>query len=113
MGGASNADYGWFGGGAPSKTNVDRIDFSNDTAALSARGPLNRGIDYPAATGNIDFGYWVSGQAYGGTPYSSRVERHDYSNDTVMASIRGSLIHTIAYPVGVSGGVNALPQIGA
>jgi hypothetical protein len=37
-----NSNYGWFGGGSPGlTTTVDRIDFSNDSAAASVRGPLS------------------------------------------------------------------------
>ena len=108
---ASNNDYGWFGAGATKKTNIDRLDFSNDTATLSARGPLNQGRDYPAATGNIDYGYWAGGQIPA-SPNVSTVERIDYSNDTATASTRGPLIYETGYPTALSGGVNGLPQFG-
>ena len=47
FGGATgNADYGWFQGGGPGSTsgttNVDRIDYSNDTATASVRGQLQQ-----------------------------------------------------------------------
>ncbi len=35
------ANYGWFGGGFPAVATVDRIDFSNDLATATARGPLS------------------------------------------------------------------------
>ena len=88
------------------------LSFSNDTAALSARGPLNRGRDYPAATGNISYGYWAGGQIPASPPVSL-VERIDYANDTATASIRGPLAYTMSSPTAVSGGVNGLPQFGA
>ena len=109
--GASNNDYGWFGAGATLKTNIDRLDFSNDTAALSARGPLNQGRDYPAATGNKDYGYWAGGQIPA-SPATSMIERIDYSNDTATASTRGPLSNRMSYPTGLSGGANGLPQFG-
>ena len=40
----SVANYGWFGGGLTTPGNVatvDRIDFSNDFATASVRGPLS------------------------------------------------------------------------
>jgi len=41
---------GYFGGGAPTISRVDRIDYSNDTATASVRGPLSVGRYYLAAT---------------------------------------------------------------
>ena len=34
------SNFGYFGGGAPFST-VDRIDYANDTATASVRGPLS------------------------------------------------------------------------
>ena len=47
--------YGYFGGGVnfPSfYSTVDRIDYSNDTATASVRGPLSLARGYLAATQN-------------------------------------------------------------
>jgi hypothetical protein len=42
MGATGNASFGYFGGGgAPGpKSLIDRIDYSNDTATASTKGPL-------------------------------------------------------------------------
>ncbi len=82
--------YGYFGGGInpfvpASYSRVDRIDYSNDTATASVRGPLSSTRNQPGATGNIFFGW------FGGGVTVSRVDRIDYSNDTATASVRGSL----------------------
>ena len=47
-------DYGWFGGGSGASivSTVDRIDYSNDTATASLRGPLSAARDSLAATQN-------------------------------------------------------------
>ena len=46
-----NADFGYFGGGAsPSKSTVDRLDYSNDTATAVAKGPLSAARGHLAAT---------------------------------------------------------------
>jgi hypothetical protein len=66
---------------------VDRIDYSNDTATASPKGPLSLARYYLAATGNSSFGYFG-----GGNPGPlSTVDRIDYSNDTATASPKGSI----------------------
>jgi len=88
-GATGNSNYGWFGGGvaaAPSFSSlstVDRIDFSNDSPTASIRGPLNIITRGTAAIGNPNYG-WFNG---GGV--RSRVERIDFSNDSV--TVRGPL----------------------
>ena len=80
--------YGWFGGGAPGTVSiVDRIDYANDAAIATVRGPLSSARRYLPATGNADYGWFG-----GGTPGPvSAVNRIDYAADTGTASIRGSL----------------------
>jgi len=81
-------DYGWFGGGrgGSNLSTVDRIDYSNDTATASLRGPLSAARYLLAATGTSTYG-WFGG---GSGPFST-VDRIDYSNDTATASLRGPL----------------------
>jgi hypothetical protein len=97
-----NSNYGWFGGGdsniVPANTShvstIDRINFSNDLVTASPRGPLNLARYGTGATGNSNYGWWSSG---GSTPSGtfpnyllySRVDRIDFSNDSVRASARG------------------------
>jgi len=87
------ANYGWFGGGnitPGAVATVDRIDFSNDSATASVRGPLSLTRYQLAATGNSNYGWFGGG--YNPTPaFYSRVDRIDFSNDSSTASIRGSL----------------------
>ena len=86
-GAAGTPSFGYFGGGLPSKSTVSRIDYSNDTATASPKGPLSRNRGWRcSATGNADFAYFG-----GGLPGPSLVDRIDYSNDTATASIRGPL----------------------
>ena len=66
------------------KSTVDRIDYSNDTATASPKGPLSSARYNLAATGNISFGYFGGGIV-------STVDRIDYSNDTATASPKGPL----------------------
>ena len=84
-----NSNYGWFGGGyapGPSRySTVDRIDFSNDNAAVSVRGPLSAERGQLAATGNYNYGW------FGGGILMSTVDRIDFSNDSSTASVRGPL----------------------
>jgi len=83
------ANYGWFGGGATpsSVATVDRIDFSNDSATATSRGPLSLARQGLTATGNSNYG-WFGGGSPG---VISTVERIDFSNDSATASIRGPL----------------------
>ena len=49
--GTGNQNFGYVGGGLPSsagrKTVVDRIDYSNDTATATERGPLTFQTFFP------------------------------------------------------------------
>jgi len=50
---SGNSDFGYFGGGAPgSRATVDRIDYTNDTAIASVRGPLSSARSTLTATTN-------------------------------------------------------------
>jgi len=84
-----NNDYGYFAGGRGSasgwRSAVNRIDYSNDTATASPKGPLSLARYGLAATGNSSFGY------FGGGAGVSTVDRIDYSNDTETASPKGPL----------------------
>ena len=90
-------DYGYFGGGQSSSyTTIDRIDFSNDTATASAKGPLTTIRDnfQGGATGSTSYGYFGGGYATGapGSPDTrSSIDRVDYSNDTPTATAKGPL----------------------
>ena len=81
-----NQNFGYFGGGLGT-SRVDRVDYSNDTANASPKGPLSAAKQYLAATGNSDFGYFGGGSS----PDTSTVDRIDYSNDTATASVKGPL----------------------
>ena len=89
----SLSPYGYFGGGATPGfvyiSTVDRIDYTNDTATASPKGPLSLIRNDSAATGNSSYGYFGGGQAPSGI--QSTVDRIDYSNDTATASVRGPL----------------------
>ena len=96
-----NQDFGYVGGGSPQQTNapkstVDRIDYSNDTATASPKGPLSVVRRETGATGNASFGYFGGG--YNAVPGSnnwlSTIDRIDYSNDTATASPKGPLSRT-------------------
>jgi hypothetical protein len=92
-------NYGWFAGGfAPSPvggsySTVDRIDFSNDSTTV-VRGSVvapSVGKYGMLATGNSDYGWFGGGYTVLPTATVSSVNRIDFSNDGVTASVRGSL----------------------
>ena len=92
-----NSNYGWFGGGfAPSVpgsvSTVNRIDFSNDSSTTSPRGPLTLERYSLEATGNSNYG-WFGGGVNPSIPIlKSTVDRINFSNDSVSASLRGPFI---------------------
>jgi hypothetical protein len=84
-------DYGYFGGGTSGlslESTVDRVDYSNDTATASPKGPLSAARYRLAATGNSSFGYFGGGNS---TPIFSTVDRIDYTNDNATALVKGPL----------------------
>ena len=95
-----NSNYGWFGAGysdSPINTKystIDRIDFSNDSATASVRGPLSSVRQRLAAIGNSNYGWFGGGLAPSTT---ATVERIDFSNDSSTASPRGPLSLARAY----------------
>ena len=89
--GPAGTSYGYVGGGqAPGssyKTNVDRIDFGNDTATAVAKGPLAVATSDHGTSSSNSYGYFGGG--YG--PNKSTVQRIDYSSDTSTMSPKGPL----------------------
>ena len=98
-----NTSFGYFGGGrggypGPLYSIVDRIDYSNDTATASPKGPLSVARHGLGATGNADFGYFGAGKS----PTVSTVDRIDYSSDTGTTPSKGPL-SAAGYNVGATG----------
>ena len=75
-------------------TNVQRIDYSNDTATGSQKGKISIGryLSPGHLTGNQNFGYYIGG--FTGSTETSVIDRIDYSNDTAAAAPKGSLTDT-------------------
>jgi len=92
-----NSNYGWFGGGysfppATRHSLVDRIDFSNDSATASVRGPLSTIKMNSTATGNSNYSWFFGGKiTISPQTTTAIVDRIDFSNDSVTASPRGPL----------------------
>jgi hypothetical protein len=110
-----NSNFGYFGGGSITGlntgniSNIDRIDYSNDTASLSNRGFLTIGTWVHTATSFSSFGgspnssyasnftfptvpnagYFGGGSD--GTNSLATIDKVDYANDTATASVRSSL----------------------
>ena len=89
-------------------TTVDRIDYSNDTATATPKGPLSVGRFGMGATGDQSFGYFVGGKK-GPDPGSSTIDRIDYSNDTATAVAKGPLSIARRFTSSLSSRANALP----
>jgi hypothetical protein len=91
-----NSNYGWFGAGGDVFASVyyslvDRVDFSNDSARASVRGPLASTRYGLAVTGNSNYGWFGGGRNAGFYAPIAAVERIDFSNDSTTASLRGPL----------------------
>jgi hypothetical protein len=85
-----NSNFGYFGGG--NLSTIDRINYANDLATASVRGPLSASRRRLSATGNSNFGYFCGGDTSPAlSSVFSLIDRIDYSNDTITASVRGSL----------------------
>ena len=91
---------GYFAGGTPQYSIVNRIDFSNDTVKAVRTGNLSPG--HPgnrfavSGSSSTTHGYFVGG----GNPQVTTVERIEYINDTASPSIRGSLPTANVYLAG-------------
>ena len=85
--------HGWFGGGIPTVSTVDRVDFSNDTGTASVSGSLSAVRYQLAATGNSNYGWFGGGQFFvsPSNVLKSTVDRIDFSNDSATATVRGNL----------------------
>ena len=103
---SDNTTYGWFGGGAIGQngtkiSTVTRIQYSNDTAVSTDRGPLSQVKRHLVATGNTTNGWFGGGYAYDGNTvgqiYYSTVDRITYATDTATASVRGPLSLALFY----------------
>lgn len=90
------SSYGWFMGGridvpaAGAVSTIDRIDYSNDTATASVRGPL-AAARYQGAGSVTDFNTygWYGGGNPG--PVSNQLQRVTFATDTATATNRGTL----------------------
>ena len=111
-----NASYAYIGGGSinntfqSSRSNMDRINFSDDTATTVTKGPLSISRSRVAATGNASFGYFTGGKSNipnSGSAYST-IDRLDFSNDTAAASPKGSSPSTIFHHSAFSAAANAI-----
>ena len=95
-GGVGNINFGYVAGGRLESTNsessqIDRIEYSNDTATALEKGNLlNNKYYYQGAVGNQDFGYFGGGR-YPAPGGHSRVERIEYANDTATTVTKGPL----------------------
>ena len=101
--GVCNSSYGWFGGGYSNPAGylslIQRIDYANDTATGVTKGPLT--VAKSGVAGNTDnttYG-WFSGGSPNATPGglfsgNSTIQRITYANDTVTATVRGTLTVT-------------------
>ena len=95
-------DYAYRGGGynwpAPVyiRSDVERIDYSNDTATAVVKSALSVRRSELGAAGNANFGYWAGGYNVipGGNNWVSTIDRIDFTSDTTTAVVKGQLSQT-------------------
>ena len=86
--------FGYFAGGANGPTylsNIERIDFDNDTNTTVRSNLTSPTLSEPGAVGNASSGYIASGYNPSGPTEITTVERISYSNDTATAAVKGPL----------------------
>jgi hypothetical protein len=117
----SNKNYAYTSGGfltgdaqptnssPPAVSNTDRLNFSNDSQALTARGPLSLARMKFSSTSNDTYGWYIGGSSgsyfYTNTPsitpYSSTlyslVDRLNFNSDTTTAVVRGPLTQSKSF----------------
>jgi len=95
--GFGNSSFGYFGGG--NRSQISRIDYSNDNADMTVNGFLSSYRNHGTASGNSSFGYFAGGRGGPGSDVST-VDRIDYANDTATASTKGPLASSVRYAAG-------------
>ena len=91
-GAMGNINFGYWTGGyddietfEDSRSQIDRIDFSNDTNNATVVANMNQYRRLHGAVSNQSFGYIGGGRGDGNDRFSS-IERYDFSNDTTDPS---------------------------
>ena len=94
----AGTDFGYFMGGAvesysPSAnfSDVDRLDFSNDTADMVSKAFLPTGKGYMRGFSSLTHGYTSGGYAPAFSTRMSTIDRIDYANDTTAQTAKGPL----------------------
>ena len=83
----SSTSYGYFGGGytPPYVATIDRIDFTTETTSAPGNN-LPAARDMMGATSSSSYGYFTGGGP-GPEPYSSTLNRIDFSNESIDSAI--------------------------
>jgi hypothetical protein len=104
------AGYGWMMGGLAPGTvltsTVDRLDYSNDNATASVRGPLGRTRFFNSGMGNANYGWAVAGSSDFTGNFVSSVDRIDYANDSPASSVARSPLASVRYRHSSTGNAN-------
>ena len=87
--------FGYFAGGNYSssqwRTNIMRLDFDNDTAATSPKGPLSEtGRHNMAASANSTYAVFIGGATPASGISKSMVDRFTFANDTLYSGLNAA-----------------------
>ena len=113
-----NSNFGYWAGGHPyvygsttpsPKSNIQRLEFGNDTNSILIRSYLDQEVRYSAGSGNNTFGYILGGvkDTEQNGPKVSLVQRISYANDTASVSPKGPLGDIRGNHSAVPSGTNA------
>jgi len=80
---------GYNGAGLYAKTQIERMDYSNDSVDPIIKANFNRRIELNnGAVSNLTSGYWIGGgYDSNGAPPGSSIYRLDYANDTNVMTV--------------------------
>jgi len=79
---------GYCGSGLYRKTDIERMDYSNDSANPIFKANFPRGLQINnGAVSSLTSGYWIGGEAGPSAHETSTIHRLDYANDTNVMTV--------------------------
>jgi len=79
---------GYLGGGLYRKSNIERMDYSNDGVDPINKANFPRGLQVNnGAVSSLISGYWMGGEAGPSSHQTSTIHRLDYANDTNVMTV--------------------------
>jgi len=84
---------GYNGGGLYRKSNIERMDYSNDSVDPINKANFPRGVECNnGAVSSLISGYWLGGEMGPSPANSSTIHRLDYANDTNVMTVGNRVV---------------------